>query len=513
MNRSEKLIIMAENVPKVYDAGYEKGKAAGGGVTSWNDLTDKPFGSTFEFVELASATSAVSYDAEAVQYSCSVSLDFTPIDGQMYKLVATDGTQTVEAEQVCMVVSIPSMNMYSAFIGTDITDNSRIYMKKMVATSPWSVYFKATSEEGAMWTITVYEISEIVTTLDSKYLPDGIPFVASASVGQAIAVKAVNEGKPTEFEAVNLVKSYSDLTDAPMGERVTTIIGERTIDFSMSLSTSLGNFSLTGCNLVRFDGVEYEVSPYAYAAEMLYGNPALRKTGLLYIDMPFVLADVSAVAVTLQVSEPGTHTISAYKRESVLLDEKYIPDTIARTSDVYNKIEVDEKIANAGGVTSWNDLEDKPFGEEEDYVEIWSELVFDIHETNILSAPSTPLTEGDRCRYIYDGVVYETQITRVASDGGKHYLLIGGNPHIRQGNLPDNGQPVVFWYYSLNKTYFVDGNALFGTHTFSAEKLAVVARTIDEKYIPNTIARVSDIPTLEEFIAALPIYNGEVIEE
>lgn len=310
---------------------------SGGGVTSWNDLTDKPFGSTFGIVELASATSAVTYDAETTECSCSVSLDFTPISGQRYKLVATDGTQTLEAEHVCNIMSVPASAMYIVQIGVTI-DDSPIFMIKMSEISPWNVYFKATSEEGATWTITVYEYSEIVTPLDGKYLPDGIPFVEIASVGQGIVVKAVNNGKPTEFEAVNLVKSYNDLTDVPVGEKITTIIGERTTPPTMFDSVSLGNYNLTGCNLVCFDGVEYEVPLTNNGMERLYGNPALRSAMFPSNGMPFVLVNNQVNnAVSLYVTEMGTHTISVHKRELVFLSDKYLPDSVVLESELEAK--------------------------------------------------------------------------------------------------------------------------------------------------------------------------------
>lgn len=181
----------------------------------------------------------------------------------------------------------------------------------------------------------MYEHTEIVTPLDGKYLPDGIPFVASASVGQGIAVKAVDGNKPTEFESVNLVKSYKDLTDAPVGERITTIIGERTVVMTLATSSNIGSYNLTGCNLVCFDGVEYEVPLTAYGADRLYGNPALRTTMLPSNGMPFVLAHNQMTnAVTLYVSNFGTYTISAYKQELIPLDEKFLPDSVVLESEL-----------------------------------------------------------------------------------------------------------------------------------------------------------------------------------
>lgn len=58
--------------------------------------------------------------------------------------------------------------------------------------------------------------------------------------------------------------------------------------------------------------------------------------------------------------------------------------------------------------------------------------------------------------------------------------------------------------------YIQNGNVC--TIFVSAVNPASTVKPLDEKYIPDTIARVSDIPTVEDFINALPIYNGEVEE-
>ena len=49
------------------------------------------------------------------------------------------------------------------------------------------------------------EQCEVIKTLDPKYLPDNVPKVQSATVGQTIVVKSVDEnGKPTEWESVDM---------------------------------------------------------------------------------------------------------------------------------------------------------------------------------------------------------------------------------------------------------------------------------------------------------------------
>jgi len=58
---------------------------------------------------------------------------------------------------------------------------------------------------------------ETIKPLDLKYLPEGVPFVQAALVGQTVVVKAVDsEGKPTEWEAVEQFSGdYNDLTNKP----------------------------------------------------------------------------------------------------------------------------------------------------------------------------------------------------------------------------------------------------------------------------------------------------------
>ena len=53
--------------------------------------------------------------------------------------------------------------------------------------------------------ITVPIETEVVHKLDEKFIPDSIPSVATAGVGQTIVVKAVDaDGKPVEWEAVDM---------------------------------------------------------------------------------------------------------------------------------------------------------------------------------------------------------------------------------------------------------------------------------------------------------------------
>lgn len=307
-----------------------------GGVTSWNDLTDKPFGSEFKYTELASATGVVdTYNTDTLTALFQATLDFVPVHGKTYKLIATDGVQTIEAVQICTIINIPAMNIYSVAIGMSITDSVPIRISGNIGTT-WTIHFLAATEAGAEWTITVYEQLENIKPLDGKYLPDGIPFVASASIGQGIMVKAVEGNKPTEFEAVNLVKSYNDLADVPVKEVITTLMSERTVTYNQLSSQSIGKYGINGCNLVSFDGEKYKVQEDYNGMEWFYGNRYLEYTWYPDNGLPFLLRRLATGEVLLSVKDIGIHTISAYKQELIHLDEKFIPDTIARTKDIPN---------------------------------------------------------------------------------------------------------------------------------------------------------------------------------
>lgn len=167
------------------------------------------------------------------------------------------------------------------------------------------------------------------------------------------------------------------------------------------------------------------------------------------------------------------------------------------------------EIPEGGGVTSWNDLTDKPFGEVEDVTELWAENEYDSSNYSYLPSPLVAFEEG-KYRYTLDGIVYETDVK--SYQWALYTYVIGGNPSIVNQDFNDNGQPLAF--YLFNENYFLKfAPNTIGNKSFSAEKIiGIVSRPIEEKFLPDTIARVSDIPTLEEFISALPIYNGEVEE-
>lgn len=136
--------------------------------------------------------------------------------------------------------------------------------------------------------------------------------------------------------------------------------------------------------------------------------------------------------------------------------------------------------SSTGGVSSWNDLTDKPFGEAE--AEIFSvenasfaDLGLGIPMYIMESTEEFPLglINGNTYTVIWDGVEYEC--IAVVADG----MEMLGNMAIMTGE--DTGEPFV--YATDDGGFWVDMVGSSDTHTISVSGLTVFP--IDEKYLPN----------------------------
>ena len=137
-------------------------------------------------------------------------------------------------------------------------------------------------------------------------------------------------------------------------------------------------------------------------------------------------------------------------------------------------------------------VKNKPFGNEE------SETIL-ISEQEVINGSEVSLdseyeenTEGKEYVVIYDGVKYQTVASMVRVSMMAAQVMIG-NPSIMDSTLSTgNNEPFCI---ILNETYFYmtfeDGSA----HMVGVNKIATSIKQIEEKYIPDSIARTEDIPT------------------
>lgn len=585
-------LIDKPNIPTSYNELEDRPNLAQIATSgSWNDLEDKPFGvGETSWVLIASG--------QAAGTDNSISLLAKLVEGKNYKLEVVQGLiNVVLASNIAPCVTT-SLNWYTIGNNQDAVWCEAFGGTLMVR---WNV----SSPYG--YTVNIYEESEVITTLDEKFLPESV-VLESELEGKGYQTKeqvktlideAAAEGgdsviswneltdKP-DFAPIATSGSWNDLVDKPFEEEII----EETLEFdgdltgreyyeggagsgafavkmadaSPTIEELLGatitvkyNASFLGanngeevvasfiCNEENIEVEKIDESNYLIIVVFAQTAPAL-----------FIIhGDLSSVGffpegtyfLYQQLDEEYfyTHLLSYTKKVVHKIEEKYLPESAVLESEIEpmvkdaieqavlsgefngadgfspvvsvtgieggHKVTITDKEGEktfdvmdgkdvqggGGGVTSWNDLTGKPFGEQEDYIELWAETSFNSSSYKIMPAPSIAFKEGDICRYTYDNSVYETQIIKHPdSEGG--YWLIGGNPYVVIGSLPDNGQPVAFHYYSRNKTYFVEARSkTSGIHTFSAGKLETVTKPLDEKYIPDTIARSSEIPSLNGY--------------
>ena len=172
--------------------------------------------------------------------------------------------------------------------------------------------------------------------------------------------------------------------------------------------------------------------------------------------------------------------------EPVPIDEKYIPNTIVRT-----------------GEYSWNDLNDKPFGEMEKLTLLASAEIYFSSEygVDLPNSFNNALVEGKTYKIYVDG-------TEVLSDKCKNddgWLYIGTHLFIADGNWPTG----VTWGIADNGSVYFGCTGSFVDyegHTVELYEVATETVPIDLKYLPKATAvanAAGDTPTAAEFNALL----------
>ena len=159
---------------------------------------------------------------------------------------------------------------------------------------------------------------------------------------------------------------------------------------------------------------------------------------------------------------------------------------------------------------SWNDLTDKPFGEEIELVEILSEQIITDNGTlpnmSFFQFDNIIIEEGKTYKIIIDGKSYVSAAAKVENQSTSSVQIYIMNEN---GDGTFTGDEFYFYY-----------DVKFGTSSLMWSKdrpsitLKVYEREIDvfqldDKYIPNTIARVSDVENLIDAIPT-PDVSGQI---
>ena len=184
-----------------------------------------------------------------------------------------------------------------------------------------------------------------------------------------------------------------------------------------------------------------------------------------------------------------------------------IADALKDNPDVVDAL--NESIANKANVIHthvWNDLTDRPFGEEEAlevFVPETSEKFYEklANNLNAWGVPFEELIVGEEYLITVDGVKYSCITYDEYNENNEHNIFLGNSRlHFNDETHPED-VPFHVKYY-INEDDNPHGNPEYyhryvfrypnsNTHTIKIERPTgeMVINTLDEKYIPNTIAR------------------------
>lgn len=315
--------------------------------------------------------------------------------------------------------------------------------------------------------VSVYLDEIVIHKLDTKYISNDVQ--GDWNQGDASALSYI-KNKPFGLFLGKMIKVCCDVT----------VLAEELSEYAPGIYTTpgyihagdfyLGDFTYE----VIIDGVSY----YTQAVDGYSNYDYLGSSDFLSnpneSEFPFLIYKDGSGYLLMYLANEGPHTVKiiAYEGgyEFKQLDEKFIPDTIARKSDISE---------NAGGVSSWNDLTDKPFEDAPETI-VWDGDTTgrDMYSANYRVAD---YVEADW----FDGA-----IITFASGGtmsvSKDLIWIVDDKYGTGFNFQD----IIFG----NKTE-IDGHVGIYVDR-NVRSIVFQPKTLDDKFIPDTIARMSDIQAM-----------------
>lgn len=279
-----------------------------------------------------------------------------------------------------------------------------------------------------------------------------------------------------ESDAVEIINAVVDSTNVNNG--VNDIynvyyLGDNTLEVGKTYNITIDDVSES------MTATENYGKTYIYCVDSNYNYQ------IIYVSEPKSNINISESSTTLPVSGVYVMTLKDVSSVTITeegsiryLDEAYIPSSVSRTDHIHTEYaEVDHS-------HSWNDLTDKPFGEQLIYPYIEETTVkagpyFDDHATIPVSAE---WNSDYAYTVVFDGVVHEGLVIRPSVDGN----------YISASFLGVNLSEENLWCIVVS-----EGQAVLQAYENTEHTIEVYANTgvskLDEQYIPETIARTDHI--------------------
>lgn len=436
-----------------------------GGVTSWNELKDRPFGE-----EIVCETLVDMQTVEFTQYGTGypweaslTGLTQVQLRDSQYLRITWDGAVYILKMYYYEESSLSKR--YCGNVSLFFSEGDLPYCENVDDTTTpfcaWHWYHGKTdlmfvsADDKPSHTIKVERVIEqSVKTLDPKYLPEALQFGEEAVV-------VIPEQTLTGFEMMNDV-------------------------ICVVVDPFIFNMSVGEMYTIIWDGISYECMVEAF--EGFEGMPYLGNMNYVMMqsggDIPFALIFDDCIFVATE--KMGSHTISIKRSENRQIDPKYIPDSIARVSDIPDIPDI--SIPDP----TWESLPDKPFYEDfsgECLIKGYRfEGTFEMGSVSV-EIPGVQIHEGITYTVKIDGKIFTNTAELWREEGVTYYVGFIGVMDDKTVYLKSTSNGIELTYTDG----VVDGvvrDLVFSMWVGNCK----VGKTLDEKYIPDTIARMSDIP-------------------
>ena len=226
--------------------------------------------------------------------------------------------------------------------------------------------------------------------------------------------------------------------------------------------------------IVYWNGALYECAAYTSNGEVFLGNGTLMSvTGAEHTGEPFCinLFDKTMAYVAKSTDSSETVSLKITPTGKVIyhkIDKNYLPDDYGNNSG-----------GSSGGVSSWNDLTDKPFGEAETLIAAEKSFSNSDDNNRFTDLNSTMVTDGQEIVVYFDGSRYECKVKNYGDFTGN------GKDLIATDNYEDYaaGTSALPFCLIFHETYTNIGCTSSGEHTASVYAIELVK--IPVEYMPD----------------------------
>ena len=323
-----------------------------------------------------------------------------------------------------------------------------------------------------------------IKTLDDKYISDNI-----ARKNDIPEIKAPNWliNDPNDGGYIQNRTHYGTIEYETIFDGVTkySLYGTTAFYVYMSgISLELGTpYRVTLNDVVLSDIYTWKNNDGRVALGDTFGD-GMKFSAYFAAPYVFIYFDTSFASENREIYlkiEKGT--INCVKK----LDDAYIPDTIARKSD----------LGNFGGISDWyvNDPEEKGF------VKNRTHFIIPAGETEIFSVTDWYVSDENSITISDSEILKPSQTYRVEFDGVSYTCVseeinLGDESGIAFGNVyfVDNAEPFVVVSVNGETALYTTKVALLGKRvSINIFRVEEVVKKLDEKFIPDTIARKSEV--------------------